>query len=139
MSRVSVKSSVWRHSQIPDLLALHGDSVDNIPGVLGVGQKTARQILSVCKNVEDLATIDFRIRISFRGRDEILRRIRDNMEAVRISRQARDDLLRSTDGSFTGNLALSAGRSRRTLDPLCQNSGSPRAGRHPPRPTYVVS
>jgi DNA polymerase I len=74
-------------SQIPDLLALHGDSVDNIPGVAGVGEKTARHILSVCKNVEDLATIDFSDRMSFRGRDEILRRIRDNMESVRISRR----------------------------------------------------
>ena len=66
-------------SQIPDLLALHGDSVDNIPGVAGVGEKTARQILSVCKNVEDLANIDFSDRMSFRGRDEILRRIRENI------------------------------------------------------------
>jgi DNA polymerase-1 len=73
--------------QIPDLLALHGDSVDNIPGVPGVGEKTARHILSVCKNLEDLATVDFSDRISFRGRDEILRRIRDNMESVRISRR----------------------------------------------------
>src|SRR5207237_2128754 len=72
---------------IPDLLALHGDSVDNIPGVAGVGEKTARQILSVCKNVEDPANIDFSDRMSFRGRDEILRRIRENMEAVRISRK----------------------------------------------------
>jgi DNA polymerase I len=74
-------------SQIPDLLALHGDSVDNIPGVAGVGEKTARQILSVCKNVEDLADVDFRERVRFRGRDEILRRIRENMESVRISRK----------------------------------------------------
>jgi len=74
-------------TQIPDLLALHGDSVDNIPGVVGVGEKTARQILSVCRNVEDLANIDIGARMSFRGRDEILRRIRDNMDAVRISRQ----------------------------------------------------
>jgi DNA polymerase-1 len=74
-------------SQIPDLLALHGDSVDNIPGVAGVGEKTARQILSVCKNVEDLAHVDFGERVRFRGRDEILRRIRENMESVRISRK----------------------------------------------------
>jgi DNA polymerase-1 len=74
-------------SQIPDLLALHGDSVDNIPGVAGVGEKTARQILSVCKNVEDLAHADFGERVRFRGRDEILRRIRENMESVRISRK----------------------------------------------------
>jgi DNA polymerase-1 len=74
-------------NQIPDLLALHGDSVDNIPGVAGVGEKTARQILSVCKNVEDLAHVDFGDRVRFRGRDEILRRIRENMESVRISRK----------------------------------------------------
>ena len=74
-------------SQIPDLLALNGDSVDNIPGVAGVGEKTARQILSVCKNVEDLAHVDFGDRVRFRGRDEILRRIRENMESVRISRK----------------------------------------------------
>jgi DNA polymerase-1 len=73
--------------QIPDLLALHGDSVDNIPGVAGVGEKTARQILSVCKNVEELANIDFHDHLRFRGRDEILRRIRENIETVRVSRK----------------------------------------------------
>ena len=31
--------------QIPDLLALMGDSVDNIPGIPGVGEKTARDLL----------------------------------------------------------------------------------------------
>lgn len=31
--------------QFPDLLALTGDSVDNIPGVPGVGEKTARDLL----------------------------------------------------------------------------------------------
>ncbi len=31
--------------QIPDLLALMGDSIDNIPGVPGVGEKTARDLL----------------------------------------------------------------------------------------------
>ena len=73
--------------QIPDLLALHGDSVDNIPGIAGVGEKTARQILSVCTNVEDLANVDLADRMSIRGRDDILRRIRENMESVRLSRK----------------------------------------------------
>lgn len=31
--------------QFPDLLALMGDSIDNIPGVPGVGEKTARELL----------------------------------------------------------------------------------------------
>jgi len=73
--------------QIPDLLALLGDSVDNIPGVFGVGDKTARQILSVCSGVEELAAsphLDHQF--TFRGRADILRRIRENIERVRISR-----------------------------------------------------
>ena len=32
-------------SQFPDFLALMGDSIDNIPGVPGVGEKTARDLL----------------------------------------------------------------------------------------------
>jgi DNA polymerase-1 len=74
-------------AQIPDLLALHGDHVDNIPGVAGVGEKTARQLLSVCGGIEDLTDVCLAEKVSFRGRDEILRRIRENIETVRISRQ----------------------------------------------------
>jgi DNA polymerase-1 len=74
-------------AQIPDLLALHGDHIDNIPGVTGVGPKTARQILAICQTVEDLAGTELPPTLSFRGRDEILNRIRENMESVRISRK----------------------------------------------------
>ena len=105
--------------QIPDLLALHGDSIDNIPGVTGVGPKTARQILSVCRGVEDFEAAS---QLSFRGRDEVLRRIRENMESVRISRKLAticcdapikisSDLLRYRRGD------------RRALDPLCTELG----------------
>jgi DNA polymerase-1 len=73
--------------QIPDLLALHGDHIDNIPGVAGIGEKTARQILAVCRTVEELASPEMAPKLSFRGRDEILKRIRENMEAVRMSRK----------------------------------------------------
>jgi DNA polymerase-1 len=75
-------------SQIPDLLALLGDSIDNIPGVAGVGEKTARQILSVCAGVEELMSSPvINIGLRFRGRDEILQRIRENAETVRMSRR----------------------------------------------------
>lgn len=73
-------------AQIPDLLALHGDHVDNIPGVAGVGEKTARQILSVCQNIEDVVHTRIDTTLNFRGRDTILKRIRENMETVRTSR-----------------------------------------------------
>lgn len=38
--------------QWPDVQALIGDSSDNIPGVAGIGPKTARQIFEICPNLE---------------------------------------------------------------------------------------
>jgi len=40
--------------QIPDLLALMGDSIDNIPGVPGVGEKTAVKLVAQFGSVERL-------------------------------------------------------------------------------------
>ncbi len=40
--------------QIPDLLALMGDSIDNIPGVPGVGEKTAAKLIAQFGGVERL-------------------------------------------------------------------------------------
>jgi DNA polymerase-1 len=40
--------------QIIELKALMGDSSDNIPGIPGVGEKTAKTLLSTYKNVENL-------------------------------------------------------------------------------------
>jgi DNA polymerase-1 len=41
---------------IIDLLALMGDSVDNIPGVAGVGEKTALALLQNLGGVSDIYT-----------------------------------------------------------------------------------
>jgi len=53
--------------QIVDFLALAGDSVDNIPGVKGVGQKTATALLehfgsldAIYENLDDVAALEFR-------------------------------------------------------------------------------
>lgn len=43
-----------RPDQITDLLALAGDPVDNIPGVQGVGRKSAAELLELYDHVEDL-------------------------------------------------------------------------------------
>ena len=43
-----------RPDQITDLLALAGDPVDNIPGVKGIGPKSAAELLEIYGHVEDL-------------------------------------------------------------------------------------
>jgi DNA polymerase-1 len=43
-----------RPEQIPDLLALMGDSIDDIPGVPGVGEKTAAKLIGQFGSVERL-------------------------------------------------------------------------------------
>jgi DNA polymerase-1 len=75
-----------RPPQVPDLLALLGDAVDNIPGVQGVGGKTAAILLSICDSIEDIPTADFGD-VPIRGRAGILRKIRANMESARTSRE----------------------------------------------------
>jgi DNA polymerase-1 len=51
-----------RPEQIPDLLGLQGDAVDNIPGVKGIGTKTAVALLQTFANLDaiyaDLARVE---------------------------------------------------------------------------------
>jgi DNA polymerase-1 len=77
-------------SQIVDWLSLMGDSVDNIPGVSGVGPKTAADLLkqfgSVAKIYERLDEVKSdRLRTALRAAAEAVRR---NRELVRL----REDL-----------------------------------------------
>ena len=45
--------------QMIDILAMMGDTSDNVPGVPGIGEKTAKKIISVYKSVEEvLSRID---------------------------------------------------------------------------------
>src|ERR687888_594108 len=43
-----------RPDQIPDFIGLKGDTSDNIPGVPGIGDKTARQLVAQYGSVEDV-------------------------------------------------------------------------------------
>ena len=40
--------------QIPDLLGLAGDSIDNIPGVKGIGQKSAQELIKSMGSLEEV-------------------------------------------------------------------------------------
>jgi len=108
--------------QIPDLLALHGDHVDNIPGVMGVGEKIARQILSVYSGIEDLTDADLGVKLKFRGRDEILRRIRENMETVRLSRKLAT-ICREAPIEVSPEILRYRRADRHSADKLCRELG----------------
>lgn len=45
---------ISRAEQVIDILALMGDSADNIPGIPGIGEKTAKQLISQFDSVEGL-------------------------------------------------------------------------------------
>ncbi len=49
-----VKRFGVRPEQIPDLLALLGDAIDNIPGVPGIGDKTAQALLQSCGSLTSI-------------------------------------------------------------------------------------
>lgn len=49
-----IEESGVRPVQWPDVQALIGDTSDNIPGVPGIGPKTARQIFALCPTLEDI-------------------------------------------------------------------------------------
>ncbi|MGS2722241.1 5'-3' exonuclease [Porticoccus sp. GXU_MW_L64] len=66
-----------RLSQLPDYLALVGDSIDNIPGVPGIGPKTAVALLqqfedieAIFTNLDTLATVPVRGAASLGGKLE---------------------------------------------------------------------
>lgn len=51
---VCSKWSIKRVSQVIDILGLMGDAVDNIPGIRGVGEKTAAKLLAEYDTIENV-------------------------------------------------------------------------------------
>ena len=74
--------------QMADFLALTGDSVDNIPGVPGVGPKTAQALL---QHFDDLDTIRQRLEevphLSIRGAKSLHRKLEEHWEAAELARR----------------------------------------------------
>ena len=77
-----------RPQQIPDFLGLTGDSSDNIPGVPGIGPKTATALLAHFDNLDTLlARIDEVEFLRMRGARGHALRLREHAEQARLSRE----------------------------------------------------
>jgi len=68
--------------QIPDLLALMGDSVDNIPGAKGIGEKTAVGLIKEFKQINNLLQNYKKIKS-----DKVKDIIQNNKETIELSRE----------------------------------------------------
>ena len=53
-AEVCAKWDIERVDQVIDILGLMGDAVDNIPGIAGVGEKTAAKLLKEYGNLENV-------------------------------------------------------------------------------------
>jgi len=78
---VCEKWNIERAEQVIDILALQGDSIDNIPGVPGIGAKTAAKLLAKYTSVEGLLdNID-----ELKGKQQ--EKVRDNADQARLSKE----------------------------------------------------
>jgi 5'-3' exonuclease len=79
--------NVWPE-QIADFLALAGDSVDNIPGVPGVGRKTATALLQHFGSLEKVyANLDSVHEVSVRGAKTLAAKLNQHKDAADLARK----------------------------------------------------
>lgn len=69
-------------AKMTDFMALTGDQVDNIPGIKGVGEKTAQELLAEFENIEDMLDHTERIR---KKRLRLL--VSENADNARLSKR----------------------------------------------------
>lgn len=97
-------------SQLGDVLALMGDSSDNLPGIPGVGPKTAAQLIQLFGSLEEL--IRRREEISVRGKDKIIAALSSHEAQLRLVRE-----LVTLDENLDGLPSVDS-LHRQTVDPL---------------------
>jgi DNA polymerase I len=112
-----------RPEQVADLLALQGDPVDNIPGVPGVGKKTACALLAELGSLDDVyARLDEVAELPLRGARALAARLAEHRDLAFLSRRlatvVRDMPI---DGTLEG-LAF-GGADPALVDPLFERLG----------------
>jgi DNA polymerase-1 len=73
--------SIQHPEQVIDILALWGDSVDNVPGAPGIGEKTAKKLIGDYGNVDEI----YRHINDLKGK--LKTSLEENEEQVRMSRK----------------------------------------------------
>lgn len=68
--------------QLPDYLALAGDSSDNIPGVKGVGEKTAKELIAKYGSLENLLK-----NLDSIEKESLREKIKENVESAKFSKR----------------------------------------------------
>ena len=74
--------------QIADFLALKGDSVDNIPGLPGIGDKTARKLINKWGNIDNIFNNIHHIgKMKFRGAKKAQHTLQEQQQQLLLYRQ----------------------------------------------------
>ncbi|MFH1442270.1 MAG: DNA polymerase I [Candidatus Omnitrophota bacterium] len=68
--------------QIPDMLALMGDNADNIPGVPGIGEKTAVELIKTFGSLDGLLGGIDNIK-----QEKIRQTVRQNLETIKLNKE----------------------------------------------------
>lgn len=68
--------------RVTEYMALAGDSADNIPGVKGIGEKTAKELLQQFSSIDELIADSGKIK-----KERIGRLITENIEMIKLSKQ----------------------------------------------------
>lgn len=82
IEEVKKKFNIRFPEQVIDMLGLWGDSSDNIPGVPGIGEKTASQLLQQFDNLEEMIAHPEKIE-----KERLRKKIEEHAEQAKMSKQ----------------------------------------------------
>lgn len=112
-----------RPEQVADYLGLAGDSVDNIPGVRGVGAKTAVQLLTAFEDLDALyGNLEAVADLGFRGARTLGAKLAAEREAAFLSRRLATIALDAPVSATMDELEY-RGPKLDELDELCASLG----------------